>query len=694
MTEPRLDAALQLARRVVIALAVLWSAALLVVFALRLTFPLELEWMEGGMLHQALRLQEGEAIYPPPGPEFVPFLYTPLYAMVLAALGSVFPLDYALGRAVSIASCVAIAFAIARAIGREGRGRSSRAIGVGLFASSYVFAFRWLDIARPDALAMALTVWGLVLLREAWGDHRKAIVAGLLLAAAFWTKQTAAVFIVASGVGVLWVAPRQAWTYLLTLAVAGGVPLWWGQRVTDGWLWHYIYELHQTHAFNAERFRSKTWGMFLHAHPWLLPAFGAMAWSFARPWLAARRRLDRDQEARLWRLLRSHRGPAYWAWMTGAALLASALGYATQWAEPNAFIPGVVLSSIVVPILLPRGGVKELVGLVSIALQLVFAAVVEPMYAPIQRDGWRAWTASYAWQDLARTIPTAPARERAQRTRAILERADGPVFALQRPWWSVLAGGRGHVGSMGIHDVRPEARARIQDELRTRLRTQPAAQVWFEGEPPEWLVPGLLGYHVVERRSGSARVRPLTGYMSEAGMVTPYREPQLRLEPVAPRLPPAGATVFADFEDGAPQGFVLAGGWGRRPVRAVPRNAPAVGPIGGEYLLSSAGAQGLAGQGTATSPAWQLPHAGTLQLLLGAGPRRDDLSVTLERVDTGATVTLALPAEPFTLRSVRWEIPADWRGVTFRLRLDDRSRRNAVYLDDVWVVPPAAAHAP
>ena len=49
------------------------------------------------------------------------------------------------------------------------------------------------------------------------------------------------------------------------LGDGGGVLL--GQWLTDGWLWTWIYEMHQLHAFNEERFRSKTWGMFIHAAP-------------------------------------------------------------------------------------------------------------------------------------------------------------------------------------------------------------------------------------------------------------------------------------------------------------------------------------------------------------------------------------------------------------------------------------------
>ncbi len=79
-------------RLLVLGLAGAWVVALAVCFALRIGFSLELEWMEGGSLHQALRLQQGLAIYPEPSSEFVPFVYTPLSSAVLAGLGGVFPL--------------------------------------------------------------------------------------------------------------------------------------------------------------------------------------------------------------------------------------------------------------------------------------------------------------------------------------------------------------------------------------------------------------------------------------------------------------------------------------------------------------------------------------------------------------------------------------------------------------------------
>ena len=81
----------------------IWSfVALSRVFLLRLSYPLDLEWMEGGVLTHALRLGRGQPLYAEPSVDFVNFLYTPLYPAVLCVLSKVFGLSYILGRAVSI----------------------------------------------------------------------------------------------------------------------------------------------------------------------------------------------------------------------------------------------------------------------------------------------------------------------------------------------------------------------------------------------------------------------------------------------------------------------------------------------------------------------------------------------------------------------------------------------------------------
>src|SRR5262244_1076103 len=93
-----------------IALALLAAAHLvlfLYVVGRRLVYPFDLEWMEGGMLLHAKRIAQGQPIYGPPSIDFVPYLYTPLYPAVVAILGKLFGIGYALGRFVSLASLAA-----------------------------------------------------------------------------------------------------------------------------------------------------------------------------------------------------------------------------------------------------------------------------------------------------------------------------------------------------------------------------------------------------------------------------------------------------------------------------------------------------------------------------------------------------------------------------------------------------------
>jgi len=670
--------------RVAAALSITWIAALVVVFALRFGFPLELEWMEGGVLHQARRFMHGEPIYPPPSEAFVPFLYTPLYAITLGTLGHVFGLGYGLGRAISILAWVAIGLALHRAVVREGKSKVHALVTVGLWCSGYVFGFRWVDLARPDTMFLALAMWALVLLRESWGDWKKAALAGLLMALAFWTKQTAAVLIVASGIGALVIAPRQIWPYALVIAIVDGIGMALVDARTDGMLWQYVFELHQAHTFNDERFWKKTWGMFVHAAPWLTLLVLWLVAKLVAPWVLRKRKLASREDDRLRARLAAHRGLIFWTIMATAGALVSALGYSTQWAEPNAFLPGVCLGALWIGVALPRAGRDEAVALGLVAAQLLFSLVVEPRYQPIQSHGISALGKSYTWQDLDRTIPTSAQRDAAAELRARLERDRPLVLALHRPWWSVLAGGDGHVGSMGISDVAADDRKRIEQALGTEVKAIAYDEIWFEGEPPPWLRPALRGrYKVAERRQGEGRVRPLSGWMSDAGMVTAYTADQIRMVPISAAVVPAGYTVLADFEDGTLQGVNAHGGFGRRPVSGFTGDLPQPAGFGGEFWLSSAGAGGrIEVTGDAKLGPIAMTEGMVVMARIAVVGERDDLAVTIVDAEGHELATLALPESSSVFADVAWS--AANTGDAY-LHLRDEETAGAIMLDDVWL---------
>src|SRR5450631_2113800 len=93
-----------IARAVVLVVAsvpVVWHLRTFVtLMRARLTFPADIEWVEGNMLYHAHRLIHGQYIYGDPARGFGTLSYPPLYWATVGGVGRIFGLDYATGRAV------------------------------------------------------------------------------------------------------------------------------------------------------------------------------------------------------------------------------------------------------------------------------------------------------------------------------------------------------------------------------------------------------------------------------------------------------------------------------------------------------------------------------------------------------------------------------------------------------------------
>ena len=231
----------------------------------RYPYPYDLEWMEGGVLHGAHRIAAGDGMYGPPAIDFIPFLYTPLYPGLLAALGSVTELSYQLGRAISILSLVGIGLVVlaqgqAALPGRPAVGRTGAILALGLFAAAYPFTGGWYDLVRADTLALLLITGGLYGLMR-WGrggrgvwPHVRVALAAALLALSFFAKQTGVLYVAAAVPIILILDWRRAPTFIVTAGVIGLGGSWLLQRATGGWFWFYIRDLHQAHDWNIDRF--------------------------------------------------------------------------------------------------------------------------------------------------------------------------------------------------------------------------------------------------------------------------------------------------------------------------------------------------------------------------------------------------------------------------------------------------------
>src|SRR5258708_6467816 len=83
---PRMEQTAALLRRAVLLLCAFWSVTWLVLALVRLPYPFELEWSGGAMRDHCERVLAGQPLYVPPGPDWFPYEYPPLYFWVSALL--------------------------------------------------------------------------------------------------------------------------------------------------------------------------------------------------------------------------------------------------------------------------------------------------------------------------------------------------------------------------------------------------------------------------------------------------------------------------------------------------------------------------------------------------------------------------------------------------------------------------------
>jgi len=250
-------------------LAALVAVRLLLLWAARIGYPFDLEWMEGGLLVHAWRLTHGLPLYPAPGRSFIPYIYPPGYASVIAALGMVTGgVGYPVARLVSLAGTVAAAAAIVLIVRRDGGSVLWGLVGAALFLGCYEYVGAFYDLVRPDGLAIGLLSWSLVLMLD--GRRGTLAASGLLLAAAFVVKQHSAAFgfPMVLGVGLRdgWKGALRfaAWSALPALAVTGVL-----EATSAGRYLVYILAVPASHGMVFARiFPGTPWEL---AHALLLP---------------------------------------------------------------------------------------------------------------------------------------------------------------------------------------------------------------------------------------------------------------------------------------------------------------------------------------------------------------------------------------------------------------------------------------
>lgn len=246
----------------------------------RLPYPYDLEWMEGGMLAHAWRLQRGLPLYAEPSALWVPFIYPPGYPALLALGGD--QLSAPLGRAISLIGTALSLASITWIVARWSAG--PHRVTAGLLAA-LVFAGTWadsgtfMDLVRPDALALGLTLAATACaLERRWVGP---IIGGLLLAAAFACKHPMAAFGPAIALG-LWARDGRiggALRFTLAAAVPAAIFTAALHLQTGGTFLRYLIDVPRSHVVVVPRLFPGTPWELGSALPFAVPGLATyLAW--------------------------------------------------------------------------------------------------------------------------------------------------------------------------------------------------------------------------------------------------------------------------------------------------------------------------------------------------------------------------------------------------------------------------------
>jgi hypothetical protein len=641
----------------------------------RISYPYDLEWMEGGMLHHALRIQNGQGIYVAPSIDFIPYLYTPLYPGLLALFGRVFGLSYLLGRTLSVLAllgCAAIAMlsicARRHQLHRDATAWAGVALGLGGFAAAYPYCEGWYDLVRADTVFLFLVTAGIAGLArwsvngEGWRGHARVAAGATVLVLAFFAKQTGFVYVGFGGFVVLVLNWRRAFTYGAVAAVLalGLIALF--QVNSDGWFWEYVSKIHRAHDFSWTRFHD-SFRMIL-GHFWMFT--GVIAVGLVAVVVTRVKTGVLPPQAKPFLL---------WTATYAMSTVVGAIGFGTEWAVFNAFMPAFLHGGLAAGAALPAVAACARLWnprLAELSGGLAALVLATPLCVQLVRATW----------DPHKYMPTSADVAAGDKLIAQLHDLPGDLWAPSHPWYAVMAGKLPHVHRMGVKDV-TRRQQRDLTPLANAIKAHEFSAILFDNidldsDTQEELVTIHNAIDLSYRRATKLGKSEQPRLYNGAKVV-----PAEIWVPSLPAVTPPGAHAIADFEVPLWGDRWTSSGaaWGPSSVMEVP-NVPVYGITGQRYASSDL--SGDVATGRLTSAEFPLDGA-SLTMMLGGGTDATKLRVELW-VDNviAKTASVPLPGGD-TLQRVTLELGDDLRGKQAKLVLVDDSPTGHLEVDDIWL---------
>jgi len=246
----------------------LYLIAYIVLAVIRLSYPFELEWIEGAAVDHCRWLLAGNELYSLPTTDFVALNYPPFYYYVAALAMKLFGIGFFAPRLVSFISSLACFFLIYAIVKYETKKFIPAFLSASMYAAAYKFTGAWYDLARADSLQMLLILFSVYSVRRL-KDIKGLIIAALALVLAFYTKQSTIIIVIALGGYLLFYHRKAFITYsLFWLSITAGIMLFLILK-SDGWYYYYTFLIPGQHEVAKSFIISFWFDSFLK---WLSPA--------------------------------------------------------------------------------------------------------------------------------------------------------------------------------------------------------------------------------------------------------------------------------------------------------------------------------------------------------------------------------------------------------------------------------------
>ncbi|MGC1375985.1 MAG: glycosyltransferase family 39 protein, partial [Anaerolineales bacterium] len=190
------------------------------------------------------------SLYAEPNAAYTALIYPPLYFYVSAAMTRLLGFGFLPLRLTSLLATCGCMLTIFAATKKVTTSSLYGLAAAGLFAATYAKVWSWFDFARVDMLYVFLILVGLFCL-DAKPDGKPPILAGVIFALAFFTKQSALFLVFPLAALTFFLHRRQAVIFLLVfvgVAAAGFVLL---NILSNGWYGYYIFTLPSNHILDT-----------------------------------------------------------------------------------------------------------------------------------------------------------------------------------------------------------------------------------------------------------------------------------------------------------------------------------------------------------------------------------------------------------------------------------------------------------